>query len=312
MPPTASFRIARSRASPCYGQDAQYGWDVSHTVANRYTSSTATPTEPLVTDNVTGLVWQGCLAGRSGNDCTTGTTSTLAWQAARDYCADLVWGSASDWHLPDEHELLSVIDFGNPADTATFPATGSATFWTSSAYSVNWAFQLGPNGLATNDKSTARAVRCVRHGQVAGSADRFVRDMSSSLDRVITDTWTGLVWQGCSLGTGGSNCSIGTIGVRNWSFALAYCEGLVWGSHADWRLPNVKELFSLVDTRRQPQTIDGSAFPSIAGTYLTSTTATYSMQEDIGDAWNVDLETSFVTHQLKSEALHVMCVRTGP
>ncbi len=81
--------------------------------------------QPVVTDNVTGLVWQGSDAG------------THTWQDALTYCDGLDWGGYTDWYLPDEYELQSIVDYGrmNPSiDPVAFPGTPSNWFWTSSSY----------------------------------------------------------------------------------------------------------------------------------------------------------------------------------
>ena len=35
-----------------------------------------------------------------------------------------------------------------------------------------------------------------------------------------------------------------------WTAAITYCEGLDYGGQTDWRLPNAKELYSLIDLGR--------------------------------------------------------------
>ena len=49
-----------------YGQDAQYGWDRDYIMTPRFSRDDTD--EPVVKDNVTGLFWQGCAAGLSGQD----------------------------------------------------------------------------------------------------------------------------------------------------------------------------------------------------------------------------------------------------
>jgi hypothetical protein len=44
-----------------------------------------------------------------------------------------------------------------------------------------------------------------------------------------------------------------------WQHALAYCEALTTGGYDDWRLPDAKELQSLVDYRRGPSAGDAAA-----------------------------------------------------
>jgi len=62
---------------------------------------------------------------------------------------------------------------------------------------------------------------------------RFVADSTGSN---IYDNLTGLIWM--------KNISLTT---KTWTNAIDYCTNLVYGSYSDWRFPNRKELFSLVD-----------------------------------------------------------------
>ena len=61
-------------------------------------------------------------------------------------------------------------------------------------------------------------------------------------------------------GTGLSNDSHGNIadsvgvGPLNWEEAIDFCEGLRYAGKDDWRLPNVKELHSIVDYTKSPET----------------------------------------------------------
>ncbi|HEY9164269.1 MAG TPA: DUF1566 domain-containing protein, partial [Magnetovibrio sp.] len=41
-----------------------------------------------------------------------------------------------------------------------------------------------------------------------------------------------------------------------WPTALAYCESLTLAGHGDWRLPNVKELQSIVDYTKNDPALD--------------------------------------------------------
>jgi hypothetical protein len=52
-------------------------------------------------------------------------------------------------------------------------------------------------------------------------------------------------------------------GMLNWQEALAWAEGLDYAGHSDWRLPNVKELQSIVDYSRSPATSRSAAMDPI-------------------------------------------------
>jgi hypothetical protein len=110
-----------------------------------------------VLDTKTTLTWQQALDAGS-----------YAWTDAQTYCATLDL-DGTNWRLPSMKELMTIVDVtrADPAiDPATFPATPSDYFWSSSpvvgspnaAWGVN--FNKGSAGAGPLD-FTAR-VRCVR------------------------------------------------------------------------------------------------------------------------------------------------------
>ncbi|OGR11986.1 MAG: hypothetical protein A2341_06500 [Deltaproteobacteria bacterium RIFOXYB12_FULL_58_9] len=126
--------------------------------------------EPVVSDGVTGLVWQGCAAGLSSETCGDGSATEKTWADAVSYCDDLTWAGLDDWYLPDPKELRSIADnqrYEPAIDTTAFPATPSSYFWTSSyAGDTTFAWIVGfSRGEAfTLDKTNTFFVRCVRGG----------------------------------------------------------------------------------------------------------------------------------------------------
>jgi hypothetical protein len=152
-----------------FGQDAQYGWDLTHDASERYTRITPVANQSVVQDNVTGLVWQGCSAGLSGGYCEIGVHSEYTWEAALAYCDSLAWAGHMDWRLPDHYEHLSIVDRGRvePAiDRVFFPETASERFWSSSSYGYNlghaWCIDLFDGFMDDADKDLSFRVRCVR------------------------------------------------------------------------------------------------------------------------------------------------------
>ena len=60
---------------------------------------------------------------------------------------------------------------------------------------------------------------------------------------------------------------------RTWEEALAYCEALDLAGHTDWRLPNIRELFSIIDRSLSIPRIDTAYFYNTnSANYWTSTT----------------------------------------
>ena len=124
-----------------------------------------------VTDNATGLMWQKCTVGLSGEDCATGTATTQAsWTAALATCNDLSLAGHTDWKLPNINELESIINrqYVNPAiDRTTFPNTQSGNYWSSSTYvgsqSIAWLVNFYSGNTSVNGKTNSGLLaRCVR------------------------------------------------------------------------------------------------------------------------------------------------------
>ena len=129
-------------------------------------------------------------------------------------------------------------------------------------------------------------------------------------DGTVTDNLTGLIW------LENANC----FGERFWSDALTDCNSLAAGSCGltdgsvsdDWRLPNVKELLSLINYGHYgPALPAGHLFTSVMdGIYWTSTTlpppaANYW-------AWIVTIFSGYVTDIGHKEQIHyVWPVRGG-
>lgn len=87
-------------------------------------------------------------------------------------------------------------------------------------------------------------------------------------DGTATDKQTGLMWKRCLEGQtwdGSINACIGTASNNAWLAALALAEGSTYAGHADWRLPNIKELYSTVETCRDRPTINLEVFPTTDG-----------------------------------------------
>lgn len=127
----------------------------------------------------------------------------------------------------------------------------------------------------------------------------------------VTDFSTSLMWQRCSAPAATSDCSASVPSPYTWDNALAYCNGLALGGHSDWRLPNVKELQSLLDVNKTTDpSIDTSYFPDTpADDYWSSTTFVGST----GMAWYVAFNTGIImsSGNDKRQGLYIRCVRGG-
>ena len=212
-----------------------------------------------VTDNLTGLIWL------KNADCFLDIT----WEGALSESNALADGkcglfdgsTAGQWRLPNVKELHSLIDFAfyAPAlsDTAgtgqwqpNDPFTGvqSGAYWSSSTPAGNsphaWGVSLFNGTLPSGEKAPGSTayVWPVRGGQdVVWPNPRFTDNHNGT----VTDNLTGLIW------LKNANCfgNITWPGALNESNTLAGGKcGLSDGSTAgQWRLPNVRELQSLID-----------------------------------------------------------------
>ncbi|KJR41397.1 protein of unknown function DUF1566 [Candidatus Magnetoovum chiemensis] len=76
----------------------------------------------------------------------------------------------------------------------------------------------------------------------------------NSSETVVKDLNTGLMWQQDNAVQSGADYQF------TWQEALSYCESLSLAGYSDWRLPNVKELQSIVDYTNSDPAIDTSVF----------------------------------------------------
>jgi hypothetical protein len=81
-------------------------------------------------------------------------------------------------------------------------------------------------------------------------------------DGTVTDRATGLIWKQCAEGLSGANCLTGSAMTFTWQQALQHAEAAVFAGSALWRLPNKKELASLVEQRCYDPAINDRFFPN--------------------------------------------------
>jgi hypothetical protein len=129
--------------------------------------------------------------------------------------------------------------------------------------------------------------------------------------QVVTDLATGLIWKRCSEGQTGATCT-GAPSSHTWSQALTLANGATHAGFADWRLPNVEELYSLVETGCFIQTINTTVFPGMVpdAAYWSSTTNATSPTS----AYEVVFNAGFVSWSAdnKNFSRLVRLVRGGP
>lgn len=145
-----------------------------------------------------------------------------------------------------------------------------------------------------------------------------VPTFTDNSDGTVTDNRTGLMWDKCPQGLSGANCDTGGITPMNWVAALQAAADAASGGykgHTDWRLPNKKELESLVDITNFDPALDTTAFPgpgnaSLSGNepfYWSSTTNSPNPLQ----AWLVVFRNGIVGTLNKTGGISVRLVRGG-
>lgn len=258
-----------------------------------------------VTDSLTGLIWlknTDCYGQIDWNSAIANTSAL-----ASGVC-DLNDGSiAGQWRLPTATEIEYLVKVTWPAlNPAPFIAldyfTLSHRFWTSTTVAGNtsnaWAVDMANASIEAYAKTSIPYMHMwpVRVGTTtavpkSGQATSYAAGDDGALEPgvqwptprfvdnsngTVTDLLTGLIW------LKNAHCFNAT---KNWTDALSTANGLATGAcgltdgsqASDWRLPNRRELFSLVNFGEQNSALwlatTSPLFNVQAVNYWTSNTA---------------------------------------
>jgi len=247
---------------PYFGQDANYsGQQPSYTDNG----------DSTITDNVTGLVWQKFMGEK------------ISYEDAFIKAKNLSTGGFQDWRVPTIKELYSLILFTGQVggqyaielfidssyfnqplgDTNIGEREIDAQTWSSTQY-VGLTMQgdttvFGVNFIDGRIKGYPKYVpfnksqaKTMYFRMVRGNPEYGKNSFIDNENGTISDLATGLMWQKSDDGI-----------FRNWQEALAYAENLELAEYDDWRLPNAKELQSIVDYSRSPQTTQSPAIDQL-------------------------------------------------
>ena len=127
----------------------------------------------------------------------------------------------------------------------------------------------------------------------------------------ITDTKTGLMWKKCVEGVTGNLCDTGAAAAFTWQTALQQ-PGVVNGSgfatYQDWRLPNIKELTSIVEEQCYGPSINLNRFPNtpVSVVWSGSPDANYSDY-----AWFVNFHDGYSYYYNRNVSVQMRLVRSG-
>lgn len=154
---------------------------------------------------------------------------------------------------------------------------------------------------------TAQAQTCNDH-MVASTPDSQLADNGNG---TVTDSRTGLMWKKCVEGVSGNNCESGSATDFIWQTALQQPDVINNGSgfagYRDWRLPNIKELRSIVEEKCDGPAINLTRFPepSSSAVWSGSPSAGYLIY-----AWYVDFYGGHSGHGVRDGG-EVRLVRSG-
>ena len=258
---------------PFYGQDAQHTGN-----GPSYTDNG----DGTVTDNITGLMWQQ--SPDTDGDGDIDADDKLTCNQAVAGAGTLSLGGYTDWRLPTLKELYSLIDFRG-LDPSGYDDTDTASlvpFMDTTYFDFGYGDTSAGNRIidaqyasltkyvytTMNGNETMFGVNFA-DGRIKGyPTDKtfyviYVREnagygtnsFADNGDGTITDSASNLMWSQNDSGTG-----------LNWEEALAWVQtrnAANYLGHGDWRLPEAKELQSIVDYTRSPDTTASAAIDPV-------------------------------------------------
>ena len=123
-------------------------------------------------------------------------------------------------------------------------------------------------------------------------------------DNVVIDNLTNLMWKQCTEGFTGSDCSTGSSATFNWQQALEVSDASTFAGFNDWRLPNIKELQSLIAQNCYSPSINISAFPNNSNSWY------WSSSTRDGTTWTINFSFGRITFENSSLTFRVRMVRS--
>ena len=278
-----------------FGQDAQYAGNQPSYKNNG---------DGTISDLNTGLMWPGDPGAK------------MTFKQALAGASKCKLAGYRDWRLPTIKELYSLILFSGTDPDPMARSTAKQRPFIDTKY---FKFQYGntARGERIIDSQFATCTRYVSttmrgdetmfgvnfaDGRIKGyglKSPRTGRDKTFHVlyvrgnksygknkfkdngDGTVSDLASGLMWM--KVDSGALKAGPKKNGTLNWKEALSWAENLKYAGRSDWRLPNVKELQSIVDYTRSPATTGSAAIDPVFG--ATSFVAE-GRKKDFGCYWS--------------------------
>lgn len=148
--------------------------------------------------------------------------------------------------------------------------------------------------------------RCLQQASLSTAPSiRFVREAEGAVKDLATD----LVWRTCLEGQAGEQCA-GEALALNWAQALMYPHQLNQGKKKpqQWRLPNIRELNTLVELRCIRPAINSGVFQGIVSNQVW-TSSPYQFYTHY--AWYVDFDLGGANYDERVKNKALLLVRGG-
>ncbi|NEX23550.1 DUF1566 domain-containing protein [Thiorhodococcus mannitoliphagus] len=275
---------------PFYGQDATYP-----NVETSYTDNG----DGTITDNITGLMW------------VKARGSKVTWDDAVAGASVDRTGGYEDWRMPSIKELYSLFLHSGVNGADYMSTTGFVPFIDTDYFDFKYGSGVGGERVIDcQDWSGTEYVSTTQHDQptvfginfadgrskgykkflpptwteknvlyvryVRGNSEYGKNNFQNNNDGTISDLATGLMWSEYDSSEG-----------LNWEQALAWVQAKNaenYLGYSDWRLPNIKELHSIVDYTRSPEKTSSAAINT--DYFKCSTITNEAGQEDYPYFWS--------------------------
>lgn len=278
-----SFKVVDTNQVKCYNSTSGavtacsgVGYDADY--SQNQPSYSVSSSGNIVTDNVTGLMWTQS-SDIDGDGKATDADDKKTYDEAASYCSNLSLDGYSDWRVPNIKALYSLIEYSGE-DPIGVTDSSSLTTFLDSAFAkalgdtssnerlIDGQYVTSTKYVSSVDGEKIFGVNFV-DGRIKGYDADFMgsdktfyvfcvrgddygdNNYTDNGDETITDNATNLMWQ--------KNDTKST----DFENGISICENATTGGYGNWRMPNAKELQSIVDYTKSPDTTSSAAIDDI-------------------------------------------------